>query len=164
MFTIFDLELLCADPKKFTGFLMKNGLLSAPPDSCSSCGGHVTEVRDFRGKPAVKCKRKGCQIWIPCSTNSLLEGCRLPHKDMLYLLYFWAHDSAGDRSVNMLGFSKHTVADWSQRLRLCVANAEKAAEKEAIALKKAEDKERANEEKKLAPKKERAKKAKVVEV
>ena len=55
-----------------------------------AAGGHVTEVRDFRSKPAVKCNRKGCQIWIPCSLNSLLEGCRLSHKQVLYLFYYWA--------------------------------------------------------------------------
>ena len=77
----------------------------------------------------MKCKRKGCQIWISCSANLLLEDCRLSHKQFLYFVYYWAHDSAGQRAVDMLGLSKQTVAEWSQRLMVCVANAEKEREK-----------------------------------
>ena len=45
-------------------------------------------------------------------------------------MYWWAHDSGGSRAVDMLGLSKHTVAEWSQRLRICVANAEAANERQ----------------------------------
>jgi len=129
MFSLFDLELLCADEEKLRSFLQKYGMLSSPPSSCSTCGGPVTDVQERRGKPHVRCKRKGCRIWISCATSSLLEGCHLSFKTLLYLFYFWSHDSAGSRAVNMLGLDAHTVALWSQRLRICVANAEAAAER-----------------------------------
>jgi len=131
MFTLFDLESLCTDEAKLTSFLEKYGLLSpaAAVSSCTSCDGPVSDVVFRRGKPHVRCKRKGCQVWIPTCSGSLMEASRLTNKQLIYLFFFWAHDCAGDRSTNMLGLSHTTVAQWSQRLRVCVANAEAASER-----------------------------------
>ena len=89
----------------------------------------MSDVQQWRGKPHVRCKRKGCQIWISCASSSLLEGYHISFKQLLYLLYLWSHDCGGSRAVDMLGLGKHCVADWSQRLRVCAANAEAAAER-----------------------------------
>jgi len=130
MFSLFDLESLCNNEEKLCKFLRKYGFMEkAVVAECTSCGGPVSEVVYRRGKACVRCRRKGCQVWIPCTSGSLLDGCHLSHKEVLYLFYWWAHDCAGDRACDMLGLGKETVSLWCQRLRICVANSESANER-----------------------------------
>ena len=59
-------------------------------------------------------------------SSSILDSSNLTFKQWLYIAYFWAHDCAGLRSVNMLGLTAPTVSSWSLRFRICVMNWEAA--------------------------------------
>ena len=87
MFSLFELGQLCNDEEKPHSFLA--------PLTCPSCDGRVSEVLQWRGKPHVICRTKGCYIWISCASGSIFEGSHLSHKQFLYLMYWWVHDRGG---------------------------------------------------------------------
>ena len=99
MFSLFDLESLCADEVKLRAFLTKYGVLR-DKDKCS-CGGSFGQWCSDRGSSYRNCLTCGRKTYGKAST--LLEGGNLTLKKWLYLAFYWAHNSAGERAVNMLG-------------------------------------------------------------
>ena len=65
---------------------------------------------------------KGCRTRVSAVSGGLLEGSHLSEKNLLLLMYFWAHDCAGTRAEEMLGHGSKAVAEWSARFRQCVLN------------------------------------------
>jgi len=116
MLSLFDLEVLCKDEGNLREFLEKYGVLR--DDRSCPCGGALSDVCHTGSSAYRRCYK--CRKKIYGKSSSILEGSHLTLKQWLYLAYFWAHDCAGERSVSMLGLGKATVADWSQRFRVCV--------------------------------------------
>ena len=63
-----------------------------------------------------------CRTRVSAVSGGLLEGSHLSEKNLLLLMYFWAHDCAGTRAEEMLGHGSKAVAEWSARFRQCVLN------------------------------------------
>ena len=122
MFSLFDLESLCSDEGRLRVFLEKYGVLRKVL-KCP-CGGSLSAPCKNGTSSYRRCL--ACRKKIYAMSSSLLEGSHLTPKQWIFLAYFWAHDCAGERAVSMLGLSKPTVAEWSQRFRVCVMNWEAA--------------------------------------
>ena len=63
-----------------------------------------------RGKAGFMCSDKGCRTKVSAVSGGLLEGSHLSEKNLLLLMYFWAHDCAGTRAEEMLGHGSKAVA------------------------------------------------------
>ena len=131
MFSLFDLHEICDNDVKLHQFLQKYGLESCNrvtnPVVCPKCSQEIpNDLHQHRGKAHWRCSNMECRHRVPYSSNSLLEGCHLPLKTLLFLFYFWAHDIGANKISAMLGLSTATLASWSDRLRICVANGEAA--------------------------------------
>ena len=125
MFTLDDLNALCSDQDVLREWLSDLGFQDKRPASCPKCGGELyAELCVHQGKQHWRCKRKGCYKRIPVQSGQL-EGSKLPPQKIAQLLYFWARDT--HHIDQLLGLDRKTVADWSSRLRLCVANGTDAA-------------------------------------
>ena len=82
MFTLFDLQELCADEEKLRKFGEKNGFLTQSEAKCPKCDGEMgSEPVAHRGKPHWRCRRKGCQKLIPWQQGTLLDGSHLTFND-----------------------------------------------------------------------------------
>ena len=120
MFSVDDLFQLCSDKDAVREFLQEHGFQESRPETCPKCGDPVDETVYLRnGKDHWRCRRKGCQRWLPVQSGNL-ESSKLPPHKIIQILYFWARDS--HKLNELLGLDAKTVADWFARLRLCVAN------------------------------------------
>jgi len=72
------------------------------------------------GSAYRRCADRSCNRKVYGKADGILQHSHLYLKEWVHMAYFWAHNSGGDRAVDMLGLSKPTVAAWSDRFRLCV--------------------------------------------
>ena len=127
MFSLFDLHEIYDNDVKLHQFLQKYGLESCNrvtnPVVWPKCSQEIpNDLHQHRGKAHWRCSNMECRHRVPYSSNSLLEGCHLPLKTLLFLFYFWAHDIGANKISAMLGLSTATLASWSDRLRICVSS------------------------------------------
>jgi hypothetical protein len=121
MFSLFDLEDLCGNERKLRTLLESYGVLR---DFSCECSGSLGDESKDGSSSYQRCKK--CRKKFYAKSSSILESSTLSLKQWTHLVYLWAHDCAGARSVRMLGVSSATVATWSQRFRVCVLNYEAA--------------------------------------
>ena len=119
MFTIYDVIELCSDESRLQKWLLDHGLLQPMDSKCAKCGSGMRDC-DYRGKPGKVCGNKHCRARASGQVGSVLEQCKLTHRQFVFLVYWWAHDCAGTRAEHMLGHGSVTIADWSARFRMCV--------------------------------------------
>ena len=102
MFTLFELQELCADEEKLSAFLTKYGVL-APAKTCT-CG-HALADKWYtdRGSAYCRCADRSCHRKVYGKADGILQHCHLSLKEWVHLAYFWAHNSAGGRAEDMLG-------------------------------------------------------------
>jgi len=118
MFSLFELENLCAEEDKLRDFLKQYGvLLDVEHCTCGGCLGQWCKTGSSSYRRCLVCRKK-----MYGRSSSVLENSKLSLKQWVYLAYFWSHDAAGQRAVDMLGLSSATVAEWSSRFRVCVLN------------------------------------------
>ena len=126
-FTLFDLRDVVSDEKKLFAFLRKHGIWKSRPLDCPGCGSELpSKPVERKGRPVYRCTSKACRKEVPIASSSILEGSHLSPDKFLHFLYFWANDCAGVRAIEMLGIGHSTVAELSQRCRLCVAEEQAA--------------------------------------
>ena len=121
MLTIYDVFELCSDEKRLQEWLQSYGVLQRMASVCEKCSSAMKDC-DYRGKPGKVCSNQKCRARSSGQPGSVLEHCKLTHRQFVLLVYWWAHDCAGIRAEHMLGHGPVTVADWSARLRICVMN------------------------------------------
>ena len=120
MFSVDDLFTLCADQDVIHALLRDLGFEDTRPRVCPKCGAKLdATVVIHQGKEHWRCKAVACRRFVPLQSGNLGYSKLPPHK-IVQILYFWARDT--HKLDELLGLDPKTVADWSARLRLCVAN------------------------------------------
>ena len=80
------------------------GLRHCSPETCPKCGGRISQKTTMhRGVMMYRCGTEGCQRRISAESGGVLEGSHLSPAKFLDFLFYWAHDCAGFRAVEMLG-------------------------------------------------------------
>jgi len=82
MFSLFELETLCAGEEKLRKFLESYGVLKDVP-ACE-CGGSLSGVCKNGPSSYRRCYK--CRVKVYGKASSILEGCHLTYKQWLY---FW---------------------------------------------------------------------------